>query len=66
MQPRQRRAGPRSAIAATELEGGWRHPTLYMFSSAPFRIVFADGTTWVFEVARFYRRHAKRVVRALG
>jgi hypothetical protein len=49
-----------------ELEGGWRHPTLYMFSSAPLRIMFADGTTWVFEVARFYRRHAMRVVRALG
>jgi hypothetical protein len=57
---------PRSAITAAELEGGWRHPTLYMFSSAPLRITFADGTSWVFEVARFYRRHAKRVVRALG
>jgi len=57
---------PRSAITAAELEGGWRHPTLYLFSSAPLRILFADGTTWVFEVARFYRRHAKHVVHALG
>ncbi len=57
---------PRSTVTAAELRGGWRHPTLYLFSSAPLRIVFADGTTWVFEVARFYRRHAKHVVRALG
>jgi hypothetical protein len=57
---------PRSTITAVSLEGGWRHPTLYLFSSAPLRIVFADGTTWAFEVARFYRRHAKRVAHALG
>jgi hypothetical protein len=57
---------PRIAIRSAELDGGWRHPALYMFSSAPFRIMFADGTMWVFEVSRFYRRHAKRVIRALG
>jgi hypothetical protein len=57
---------PRSTVTAARLAGGWRHPTLYMFSSAPFRILFADGTAWVFEVSRFYRRHARHVVRALG
>jgi hypothetical protein len=57
---------PRSTIAAAELEGGWGHPALYMFSSAPFRVIFADGRTWVFEVSRVYRRHAKRVVSTLG
>jgi hypothetical protein len=57
---------PRDRITEAELEGGWRHPTLSLLSSAPFRITFADGTTWAFEVSRFYRRHAKRVVRTLG
>jgi hypothetical protein len=57
---------PRDAIKAAELQGGPRHPTLYLFSSAPLRVAFADGTVWTFEVARFYRRHAKRVVRALA
>jgi hypothetical protein len=55
----------RSTITAVELESGWRHFGVYLFSSAPLRITFADGTTWTFEVARFYRRHAKRVVGAL-
>lgn len=57
---------PRDRITGAELEGGWRHPTLYLFSSASFRITFADATTWAFEVSRFYRRHAKRVIRTLG
>ena len=56
---------PRSTVAHVELAGGWRHPTLYMFSSAPLRITFTDGTAWAFEVSRFYRRGAKRLVRAL-
>jgi len=57
---------PRSGIATAELAGGWRHPALYLLSSAPLRIAFADGTTWAFEVSRFYRGHAKHVMRALG
>jgi hypothetical protein len=57
---------PRSTITSSELDGGWRHPTLYMLSSAPLRIMFADGTAWAFEVSRLYRRRAKRVVSALG
>ncbi len=56
---------PRSTVAHAELAGGWRHPMLYVLSSAPLRFTFTDGTAWAFEVSRFYRRRAKRVVRAL-
>lgn len=54
---------PRSAITTAELAGGL---ALCLLSSAPLRIAFTDGTTWGFEVSRFYRRHAKHVMRALG
>lgn len=57
---------PRSTVRSAELAGGWRHPTLYIFSSAPLRITFTDGTAWALEVSRFYRRHAKRVVSTLN
>jgi len=57
---------PRATIAHVELAGGWQHPTLYMFSSAPLRITFTDGTAWAFEVNRFARRRAKRLVRTLA
>ena len=56
---------PRSTVAHVELAGGWQHPTLYMFSSAPLRITFTDGTAWAFEVNRFSRSRAKRLMRAL-
>jgi hypothetical protein len=56
---------PRRAVARVELAGGWLHPTLYVLSPAPLRIAFADGTAWAFEVNRFSRRRAKRLVRAL-
>jgi hypothetical protein len=56
---------PRSTVARIELAGGWQHPTLYVLSAAPLRITFTDGTAWVFEVNRFSRRRAKRVVRTL-
>jgi hypothetical protein len=56
---------PRSTVAQVELAGGWQHATLYMLSSAPLRIAFTDGTAWAFEVSRYYRRRAKRLVRTL-
>ena len=56
---------PRSTVAHVELAGGWLHPTLYMFSPAPLRITFTDGTTWAFEVSRFSRGRARRLVRTL-
>ncbi|MGZ4201457.1 MAG: hypothetical protein ACXVRH_05300, partial [Thermoleophilaceae bacterium] len=57
---------PRSAVVGAELVGGWRHPGVYILSSAPLRLTFADGTAWTFEVSRFYRRHAKGVVHTLS
>lgn len=56
---------PRGAVAHVELAGGWLHPTLYVLSAPPLRITFTDGTAWAFEVNRFSRRRAKRLVRAL-
>lgn len=56
---------PRGTVAHVELAGGWRHPTLYMLASAPLRTAFTDGTTWAFEVNRFSRRRANRLVRTL-
>jgi hypothetical protein len=56
---------PRATITHAELAGGWQHPTLYMFSAAPLRITFTDGTAWAFEVNRFRRRRAKHLVRTL-
>jgi hypothetical protein len=56
---------PRSTVAHVELAGGWLHPTLYMFSPAPLRITFTDGTAWAFEVSRFSRGRARRLVRTL-
>jgi hypothetical protein len=55
----------RSTVVSADLAGGWRHPTMYVLSSAPLRISFSDGTAWAVEVSRFYRRQAKSVVRAL-
>jgi hypothetical protein len=57
---------PRGTVAHVELAGGdWRHPTLYILSSAPLRIAFTDGTAWAFEVKRFARRRAKHLVSTL-
>jgi hypothetical protein len=56
---------PRATITHAELAGGWQHPTLYMFSPAPLRITFTEGTAWAFEVNRFARRRAKHLVRTL-
>lgn len=56
---------PRSTVTHVVLAGGWLHPTLYMFSPAPLRIAFTDGTAWAFEVSRFSRRRARRLVRTL-
>jgi hypothetical protein len=56
---------PRSTVAQVELAGGSRHPTLYILSPAPLRIAFTDGTAWAFEVNRFSRGRAKRLVRSL-
>ncbi len=56
---------PRSTVAHIELAGGWQHPTLYVLSSPQLRITFTDATAWAFEVNRFSRRRAKRVVRTL-
>jgi hypothetical protein len=56
---------PRTTIAHAELAGGWQHPTLHMFSPAPLRITFTDGSAWAFEVNRFARRRAKHLVRTL-
>jgi hypothetical protein len=56
---------PRSTVAHVELAGGWQHPTLYMFSSAPLRITFTDGTAWAFEVNRFARHRTKHLARTL-
>jgi hypothetical protein len=56
---------PRSTVAQVELAGDWRHPTFYILSSAPLRLTFTDGTAWAFEVKRFSRGRAKRLVRTL-
>ncbi|HEY6526442.1 MAG TPA: hypothetical protein VIY10_21840 [Solirubrobacteraceae bacterium] len=56
---------PRSTVAQAELAGGWGHPTYYMFGSAPLCITFTDATAWTFEINRFARRGARRVVHAL-
>jgi hypothetical protein len=36
-----------------------------MFSPAPLRITVTDGTAWAFEVSRFSRGRARRLVRTL-
>jgi hypothetical protein len=36
-----------------------------MFSLAPLRIAFTDGTAWAFEVSRFSRGPGKHLVRTL-
>jgi hypothetical protein len=56
---------PRTTVAHIELAGGWLHPTLYVLSPAPLRITFTDGTAWAFEISRFSRGRAKRVVHTL-
>jgi hypothetical protein len=56
---------PRGTVAHVELAGDWRHPTLYILSSAPLRLTFTDGTPWAFEVKRFSRGRAKRLVGTL-
>jgi hypothetical protein len=56
---------PRGTVAHADLGGGWRHPTYYMFGSGPLRITFTDATMWTFEVNRFARGGARRLVRAL-
>jgi hypothetical protein len=56
---------PRGTVAHVELAGGWRHATVYILSSAPLRLTFTDGTAWAFEVNRYGRGRAKRLVRTL-
>ena len=56
---------PRGTVAQVELAGGWRHATFYILGSASLRLTFTDGTSWAFEVNRFSRGRAKRLVRTL-
>jgi hypothetical protein len=57
---------PRGDVLSAELAGGWPHIAYSIISAAPFRIGFADGSTWQMEVSRFSRKHGKRVVQELG
>jgi len=57
---------PRSDVASAMLAGGWPHMTYYMFSAAPLKIAFGDGSAWQMEVSRLFRKSGKRFVRALS
>jgi hypothetical protein len=57
---------PRSDVVSAMLAGGWPHMTYYIFSAAPLKIAFGDGSAWQMEVSRFFRKSGKKFVRALS
>ena len=52
-------------LMTTRLEG-MATVTYYMFSAAPLKIAFGDGSAWQMEVSRLFRKSGKRFVRALS